>query len=100
MRTRPAETVIKGSWTIEGGKVVADANCLRIEQLTKSHLVFVKADPSGWATLYRDPLDGTYWEHIYPQSEMHGGGPPELRKLSVADAEKKYGNWLASEINK
>jgi len=45
-------------------------------------------------TLYRDPDDGRYWERTYPQSELHGGGPPELRVLATEDARQKYGAQL------
>ena len=45
--------------------------------------------PDGIA-LYRDPNDNRLWELIYPQSEMHGGGPPELRNLTFNEARQKY----------
>lgn len=38
-------------------------------------------DWSGWDTLYRDPASGELWEIIYPKSEMHGGGPRELKAI-------------------
>jgi Immunity protein 27 len=41
--------------------------------------------------LYVDPSDSRYWELIYPDSQLHGGGPPTLRNLSEAAARKKYG---------
>ena len=100
MKIRPTESVITGNWTVADGKVAADANCERIEQLTADYLVLLKTDPSGWANLYQDPLDSTYWERIYPKAEMHGGGPPELRKISIDAAVKKYGTWPTAEINK
>jgi Immunity protein 27 len=62
----------------------------RIFALTQSRLVKVKTDASGWDTLYRDPTDGRFWELIYPQSHLHGGGPPELRNLTPDDAKQKY----------
>jgi Immunity protein 27 len=48
-------------------------------------------DWSGWDTLYRDPASGELWEIIYPKSEMHGGGPRQLKAISLADARSKYG---------
>jgi len=79
---------------------VADPNCERIEQLTSTHLRFVKVDASGWDSLYVNPSDGAYWERVYPQSEMHSGGPPQLRRLSPDEAKQKYGDWSPSEKNK
>jgi hypothetical protein len=68
--------------------VITDSR--RIRFLTSRHLQRIRADVSGWTILYRDPDDGRYWELTYPQSEMHGGGPPQLRWLSKRDALKKY----------
>jgi immunity protein 27 of polymorphic toxin system len=44
-----------------------------------------------WSKLYLDPVDGGYWELTYPQSEMHGGGPPQLVHISADAAKIKYG---------
>jgi len=91
---KPSETVLTGQWILQGGRPVADDVCTRILALTKSHLVEVGRDSSGWNTLYRDPTDGRYWELVYPQSELHGGGPPELRCLTTDEARQKYGAQL------
>jgi hypothetical protein len=79
-----------GRWVIQNGRPVADDVCKRIVALTKSHPEKIGPDGSGWNTLYRDPSDG-YWELSYPQSELHGGGPPELRCLTSEQARQKYG---------
>jgi len=94
MKISPAETVITGHWIVRGGRLIADDVCDRILALTKSHLVEVGRDASGWETLYRDPTDARYWELVYPQGELHGGGPPELRSLTIEDARRKYGAQL------
>ena len=94
MNIDPSEIVITGKWILQGGRPVADEVCKRIAALTKTYLVKVGRDASGWNTLYRDPTDGRYWELIYPQSELHGGGPPELRNLDVQEANQKYGTQL------
>jgi hypothetical protein len=91
----PSETVLTGQWTFQGGRPVADEVCKRIFVLTKSHLREIGRDASGWNTLYRDPTDGRYWELGYPQGELHGGGPPELRCLTVEQAKEKFGMQLA-----
>ena len=87
-----SETEIIGKWLISQDRAVADETCQRIADLTKNYLVELGRDSSGWDTLYRDPNDGRFWELIYPQGELHGGGPPQLRCLSVDDAKRKYGN--------
>ena len=94
MNIKPSETVLTGQWVLQGGRPVADDVCKRILALTKSHLLEVGRDASGWNTLYRDPTDGGYWELVYPQSEIHGGGPPELRCLTTNEAREKYGTQL------
>jgi hypothetical protein len=90
MELQPDEIVLSGNWLVEGGRVVADDVCRRIEWLVKSQLERLGRDSSGWDTLYRDPRDGRLWEHIYPQSHMHGGGPPQLKVISAESADAKY----------
>jgi hypothetical protein len=91
MDIKPSETVLTGQWILQGGRPVADDVCSRILALTKSYLVEVARDASGWNALYRDPNDGRYWELSYPQGELHGGGPPQLRCLTADEARQKYG---------
>ncbi len=87
----PEEQRIDGRWELQGGRVVADAACQRIAELTSKHLNRVASDGSGWDTLFQDPEDGRYWEMIYTQSEMHGGGPPSLVLINTETARAKYG---------
>jgi hypothetical protein len=87
----PQETEIRGRWIAGGGKVEADQNCERIEDLTRNELRKIGQDQTGWDVLYVDPRDGRFWELTYPQSEFHGGGPPLLTQIAKSDAEKKYG---------
>lgn len=69
-----------------------DATCERIHWLTQNWLVQVAyiREGGGWETLYQDPSDGRLWERTYPQSEMHGGGPPRLELLTPEQAAEKY----------
>lgn len=94
MDIKPSETVLTGQWILQGGRPVADDVCERILALTGSHLVKVGRDASGWNALYRDPNDGRYWELTYPQSELQGGGPPQLRCLTADEARQKYGSQV------
>jgi hypothetical protein len=87
----PDETEITGKWLMSQGRVVADEVCQRILDLTNEYMFKLGCDPSGWNALYRDPIDGRLWELVYPKSELHGGGPPQLRCISISDAKEKYG---------
>jgi hypothetical protein len=92
MILQPHETELTGQWIAENGEVRGDAACERINWLVTSHLEKLAFSPEsgGWDTLFRDPGDGRYWERIYPQSELHGGGPPQLLCLSKVLAFTKY----------
>jgi len=85
-----SETEIRGSWNLIDGRVEADANVKRIEQLIRDELEEVGRDASGWDVLYVDPGDGRYWELLHLESHRHGGGPPTLRCVSREDARRKY----------
>ena len=88
---RPEEDDIVGSWRALGSTVFGDEGCRRIHYVIKNVLEPVGVSPNGWEALFRDPRDGRLWERTYPQSEMHGGGPPRLIVVSAETAEAKYG---------
>ena len=92
-KLQPDEQLLTGSWIAENGRVRGDGACERIDWLLDHHLLRVADSPQsgGWETLYQDPDDGRYWERSYPQSHLHGGGPPELRVLPAEHAKQKYG---------
>ncbi len=81
MNIKGDETLIQGKWEFQNNKVKKDANCVRIEELINNYLIKVATDDSGWDILYQDPNDKRYWELVYLESEMHGGGPPMLRHI-------------------
>jgi hypothetical protein len=85
---QPDETLLTGDWIVDGSKVVGDSVCRHIEWLIDSRVEQLAT--TRWETLYRDLSDGRLWERTYPQSEMHGGGPPQLRVLSPESATSKY----------
>jgi hypothetical protein len=87
----PQDSLLIGKWVSVDGKVAGDYTCRRIEELTRSHLTRVGSDPTGWDTLFVDPADERLWELIYPQSQLHGGGPPTLQLIDAAEAGSKYG---------
>lgn len=75
------ETEIVGSWNDNGAAVAADDACRRIDWLTSTYFETVSVDGDNWEAVYRDPADGRHWKLTYPNSHMHGGGPPMLRVL-------------------
>lgn len=84
------ETKIIGNWSLEGTKVVEDENCKRIGWLRSNYLKKIATDETGWIILYQDPQDMRYWELIFEQGELQGGGPPSLILISKEEAMKKY----------
>ena len=92
---RPEESDLVGRWLARGDRVEADAVAERIERLVAGHLQPLGAADGGWSRLYRDPRDGRLWEYTYPESHLHGGGPPRLRLLAPEDARAKYGADIA-----
>ncbi len=96
VKLRPEETDLLGGWTMVEGKVVGDPTTQRIKELVAHHLVEIAQ--GGWDTLYLDPQDGRYWELIYPQSHLHGGGPPRLTVLSSSQARAKYGSVVMDQV--
>ncbi len=94
MKLKAEETDLLGRWQVVDGKVVADPTAERIQTLISDQLQKVAGD--GWDTLFKDPEDGRYWELIYPESHMHGGGPPRLTYLSLEQVRSKYGDVTKS----
>jgi len=86
----PNESSIIGSWFMKNGKMCQDGNCKRIQWLISEYLNQIAVDESDWCILYKNPFDNSYWELTYPQSHMHGGGPPSLFKLTREEAKFKY----------
>ena len=90
MQIKPHEKRIIGQWRLSRGELVADDECDRIETLVDNYLDHVCDDKTGWDKLYIDPTTNQYWERVYLQSEMHGGGPPSLICLTREAAQLKY----------
>lgn len=81
---------IVGKWELVNGILVADTNCQRIHQLISKELQKVMVSGDGWRVLYQDPDDSRYWELTYPESHLHGGGPPVLTCLSNHEVMERY----------
>lgn len=89
---QPSEVILTGSWVYQDKKMSEDAICGRIKWLIEYELQKIKDSPQwgAWETLYQDTKDGRYWERTYPQGNLHGGGPPQLKCLPEAEAKRKY----------
>ena len=85
------EFAIVGKWIAREGVPVPDDTCRRIDALVSCHLLDLARSRDGWSKLFQDPLDGRLWELTYPQSEVHGGGPPALLCIDSARAQVAYG---------
>lgn len=90
MKLKPNEIELRGSWELVGTSMKADDVSNRIESLISTYLTEIGEDESGWNKLYQDPEDKRYWELSYPESEMHGGGAPLLKNVSLQEAKGKY----------
>ena len=90
MKLGAGETLLKGRWLFDENGLCADDTAKRIGELTGSYLLEVARDSAGWDALYRDPADGRLWELTYPESNLHGGGPPQLRCVTPAQVSQKY----------
>lgn len=86
----PEETIIEGQWQSNGKEIIVDDVCKRIEWLISEVLEEIGVDTSGWKTLYQDPKDNRKWVLYFPQSEMHGGGPPALMVVSDDEISGRY----------
>lgn len=81
MKLGPEEELLSGGWENTRFGIQADATQKRIDFLVANHLEKLEEACSDWGSFYRDPEDGRIWKLSYPNSELHGGGPAELRCL-------------------
>lgn len=90
MELQLSESKLKGNWIFENNEIKKDVTALRIDYLKDNYLIKIGTDVTGWDILYQDPLDQRYWELVYPNSEMQGGGPPLLQHISIDMVKNKY----------
>jgi hypothetical protein len=79
-----------GKWVLTPDAVVGDDVTKRIRALLEDELTYVAESSDGWDRLYLDPRDGRYWEETFPESGLHGGGPPRLASIDVEEAKARY----------
>ncbi len=63
------------------------------QAFAKQHLIQRKVDDVNWKVLWENPQTGEFWKEYFPQSEMQGGGPRELLKISEQQARQEFGSW-------
>lgn len=80
----------RGKWIKVGNQIVADETCKLLAKLTSEKFVRVAEREGGWTILFQDPEDQSYWELSYPESEWHGGGPPQLVELDIEQLHTLY----------
>ena len=90
MKLLAEENYLVGKWIYKDGSFVKDETTNRVEWLIANHLRKIATDKTGWDILFMNPEDNKFWELAYPQSEMHGGGPPSLINISEEEARHKY----------
>jgi len=90
MNQRRGVTILS-KWLMVGRRVEGDQASNIIEHLIEGHFILVGERSGHWVRLYLDPTNGFYWEHSYPHSGMHGGGPAALRQLSQKEVQDLYG---------
>jgi hypothetical protein len=66
--------------------MIAEGDAMTIDDLLQTKLVELRK--GTWAILYRHKDTEQLWDLVYPQGEMHGGGPRRLRQLDHRDPEK------------
>jgi len=60
------------------------------QEFARKNLIQVAVDDVNWKVLHRNPVTGEYWKEFFPQSEMHGGGPPVFVKISEEEAKREF----------
>ncbi len=61
-----------------------------VDSFVSQKLEKVATRHTGWIVLYREKGADIFWETFYPHSEMQGGGPVALRKVSRDFIQENY----------
>jgi len=91
---KTSETKLIGKWQQHDNTFTHDDTCRRIDFLVNNYLLKIGSREDGWAILFKDPIDMRLWELTYPNSHIHGGGPPSLCCIPLLDAKTRYGNFM------
>ena len=90
MELLSSENKIVGAWIEQDSEIKVDEASNRIEWLIENS--FVKIATLNWKIIYQDKTDSRYWLLDYPQSHMHGGGPPCIECISKVVVDKMVKN--------
>ncbi|MEM6719966.1 MAG: Imm27 family immunity protein [Bacteroidota bacterium] len=74
------EKEIIGKWIFKNGKILADSNCDLINKMIKEDLREIEIYEDGWKRRYQH-TNGSIWKLTFPESHLHGGGPPKLTRI-------------------
>lgn len=86
----PETTAIRGFWLDLGSRVEKDSGWVRIEWLLQNRLELVKESDSEIGSLYRNPVDNSFWHYWLVAPQMSGGGPPALDRITAARAAELF----------
>ena len=76
------EKELIGKWVFKDAKIVADSICELIETMIKNDLTEIETSENEWTKRYQH-TDESIWELTYPESHLHGGGPPKLTRIKM-----------------
>jgi len=63
------------------------------QAFAKQYLIQRKVDDVSWQVLWQNPQTNEFWKEYFPESELHGGGPPEFVKITEQEAKAEFGSW-------
>ena len=64
-------------------KKTTELNGAEAIEYAQEHLNKIRVDGDSWQIEYECPDTHIRWLMDYPHGELHGGGPPRLRKIST-----------------
>jgi len=62
-----------------------------VDDFVTLNCVKIATDDTGWDSLFFNKKAQQYWVKTYPNSELHGGGQPELELISEKTAKELFG---------
>ena len=75
------ENILRGTWIEREGEVTEDETCKMINHLIDQVFSLIEVNTEDWQAIYQNPHDESLWRLSYPNSELHGGGPPMLERI-------------------
>ena len=63
-------------------KEISELHGVELQDYVKHHLRLIEINKK-WETSYECPDTGVQWLEDFPDSQLHGGGTPRLRKIFI-----------------